>query len=49
MILLLYYDLQDSASCPTIVMAAYNNNDILMVPYEDLPDGDKDIIGKAIE
>ena len=34
---------------PTIVMAAYNNNDILMVPYEDLPDGDKDVINKAIE
>ena len=34
---------------PTIIMAAYNNNDILMVPYEDLPDGDKDIISKAIE
>ena len=34
---------------PTIVMAAYNNNDILMVPYEDLPDGDKDVISKAIE
>ena len=34
---------------PTIVMVAYNNNDILMVPYEDLPDGDKDIISKAIE
>ena len=33
----------------TIVMAAYNNNDILMVPYEDLPDGDKDVISKAIE
>ena len=30
-------------------MVAYNNNDILMVPYEDLPDGDKDIISKAIE
>ena len=30
-------------------MAAYNNNDILMVPYEDLPDGDKDVISKAIE
>ena len=30
-------------------MAAYNNNDILMVPYEDLPDGDKGIISKAIE
>ena len=33
----------------TIVTAAYNNNDILMVPYEDLPDGDKDVISKAIE
>ena len=33
----------------TIVMAAYNNNDILMVPYEDLPDRDKDVISKAIE
>ena len=30
-------------------MAAYNNNDILMVHYEDLPDGDKDVISKAIE
>ena len=30
-------------------MAAYNNNDILMVPYEDLPDGDKDVINKVIE
>ena len=30
-------------------MAAYNNNDILMVPYEDLPDEDKDVISKAIE
>ena len=30
-------------------MAAHNNNDILMVHYEDLPDGDKDVIGKAIE
>ena len=30
-------------------MAAYNNNNILMVPYEDLPDGDKDVISKAIE
>ena len=30
-------------------MAAYNNNDILMVPYEDLPDEDKDVINKAIE
>ena len=26
-----------------------NNNDILMVHYEDLPNGDKDVIGKAIE
>ena len=34
---------------PTIVMATYNNSDILMVPYEDLPDGDKDVISKAIE
>ena len=32
----------------TIVMAAYNNNDILMVPYEDLPHIDKDVISKAI-
>ena len=32
-----------------IIMVAYNNNDILVVPYEDLPDGDKDIISKAIE
>ena len=34
---------------PTIIMVDYNNNGILMVPYEDLPDGDKDVIGKAIE
>ena len=34
---------------PTIVMATHNNSDILMVPYEDLPDEDKDIISKAIE
>ena len=34
---------------PTIVMAAYNNNDILIVPYEDLPNRDKDVISKAIE
>ena len=34
---------------PTIVMAAYNNNDIFMVPYKDLLDGDKDVIIKAIE
>ena len=30
-------------------MATYNNNDILMVPYEDLHDEDKDVISKAIE
>ena len=30
-------------------MVTYNNNDILMVSYEDLPDGDKDVITKAIE
>ena len=30
-------------------MAVHNNNDILIVHYEDLPDGDKDVIGKAIE
>ena len=30
-------------------MAAHNNDDILMVHYEDLPDEDKDTIGKAIE
>ena len=33
----------------TIIMAVHNNNDILMVHYEDLPDGDKDVIDKAIE
>ena len=33
----------------TIVMAVHNNKDILMVPYEDLPAEDKDVIGKAIE
>ena len=33
----------------TIIMATYNNNNILMVPYEDLPDEDKDVINKAIE
>ena len=33
----------------TIVMAAHNNRDILIVPYEDLPDEDKDYISKAIE
>ena len=33
----------------TIVIAAHNNRDILMVPHEDLPDEDKDVIGKAIE
>ena len=30
-------------------MAVHNNKDILMVHYEDLPDGDKDIINNAIE
>ena len=30
-------------------MAVYNNNDILMVHYEDLSDGDKGVISKAIE
>jgi hypothetical protein len=29
-------------------MAVYNNKDILMVTYEDLPDEDKDIIKKAM-
>jgi hypothetical protein len=33
----------------TIVMAVHNNKDILMVPYEDLPDEDKEVISKAIE
>ena len=32
-----------------IVMAVHNNNIILMVHYEDLPDGDKDVIDKVIE
>ena len=32
---------------PTIIMTAHNNNDILMLHYEDLPDGDKGIISKA--
>ena len=30
-------------------MAVHNNDNILMVHYEDLPDGDKGIISKAIE
>ena len=30
-------------------MTVHNNNDILMLHYEDLPDGDKGIINKAIE
>ena len=34
---------------PTIVMATYNNSNILMVLYEDLLDEDKDVISKAIE
>ena len=29
-------------------MAAHNNSDILIVPYENLPDEDKDVISKAI-
>ena len=33
----------------TIVMAVHDNNDILMVHYEDLPDGDKGVISKATE
>ena len=33
----------------TIIMETYNNSDILMVPYEDLPDEDKDVISKGIE
>ena len=33
----------------TIIMAVHNNKDILMVPYEDLSDEDKDVISKAIE
>jgi hypothetical protein len=32
----------------TIVMVVYNNKDILMLAYEDLPDEDKDIINKAM-
>jgi hypothetical protein len=32
----------------TIVVAVYNNKDILMVAYEDLPDEDKDIINKSM-
>jgi len=38
-----------TSSGTTIIMAAHNNKDILIVPYEDLPNEDKDIIGKAIE
>ena len=34
---------------PTIVMAVHNNDDILMLYFEDLPDGDKGIISKATE
>jgi hypothetical protein len=32
----------------TIVMTIYNNKDILMVAYEDLPNEDKEIINKAM-
>ena len=34
---------------PIIVMAIRDNNDILIVYYEDLPDGDKGVISKAME
>ena len=34
---------------PTIIMAAHNNNDILRIHYEDLPDEDRDTINKATE
>ena len=30
-------------------MVVHNNNDILMLYYEDLPDGDKGVISKATE
>ena len=30
-------------------MAVHNNDNILMLHYEDLPDGDKGIISKDIE
>ena len=30
-------------------MAVHNNDDILMVHYEDLPDEDRDTINKAME
>ena len=30
-------------------MVVHNNKDILMAPYEDLPDEDKCVIGNAIE
>ena len=30
-------------------MVAHNNRDILIVPYEDLPNKDKYVIGEAIE
>ena len=33
----------------TIVMTVHNNNDILMLHYEDLPDVDKDTFNKATE
>ena len=34
---------------PTIVMAVHNNDNILMVHYEDLPDEGKNTINKATE
>ena len=33
----------------TIIMAVHNNNNIIMVHYEDLPDEDKGTINKATE
>ena len=38
-----------TSSGTTIILVAHNNRAILIVPYEDLPDDDKDVIGKAIE
>ena len=33
----------------TTIAKVAHNKDILIVPYEDLPDEDKDVISKAIE
>jgi hypothetical protein len=30
-------------------MTTHNNKDILMVPYDDLPDEDKEIIKRAMQ